>query len=96
MDKKEKTNKGCFRERLCKSLDIDPDILPHGSMIEIKGRNSLMVRGETKIIVYTPEIIRIKIGEGILSVSGERLICTSYYANAVGIEGMIESVSFGE
>ncbi|MBQ8141206.1 MAG: YabP/YqfC family sporulation protein [Clostridia bacterium] len=96
MREEEKNGKESFREKLCKKLDIDPDILPRGSLIELRGREALTVRGCGKILAYSPERIKLALGEGVLSVSGKRLVCISYYANAVGIEGYINTVSFEE
>ncbi len=85
-----------FREKLYRNLDIEPDILPGGSTLELRGRNSMTVRGGGRILEYTPESIRLELGEGELSVRGARLICTSYRAGAVGIEGRIDGISFEE
>lgn len=94
--KEEKKDRESFREKLYKNLDIEPDILPGGSTIELRGRNSMTVRGCGKILEYTPESIRLGLGDGELSICGARLICTSYRAGAVGIEGRIDNISFKE
>ena len=85
-----------FRERICRGLDIPPDLLPGAGLVEIRGRNSVTVKGCGRILVYTPEEIRIGLKSGCLSVTGKRLVCTSYYAGAVGIDGYICRVSFEE
>ena len=85
-----------WRERLCQGLDLVPDCLPGECMVELRGRNVAMVSGGGKILLYTPEEIRIALKKGVLSVTGHRLVCTSYYVGAVGIEGQICRVSFEE
>ena len=68
-------------------LDIPPDILPHGSLIEIRGQNSLTLCGKSKILLYTPENIRLSLYRSTLSVEGERLVCTTYHKDSIEIDG---------
>ena len=84
-----------LREKMVKGLDLPPDLLG-GGRIELRGRNELTVQGGGKILLYTPEEIRIGFEGGYLSVCGKRLVCISYYAGAVGIEGYIFGLSFEE
>lgn len=88
--------KAGLRERLCRGLDIPPDLLPGSALIELRGQNAMTVKGCGRILLYTPEEIRIGLKKGYLSVCGKRLVCTSYYAGAVGIDGCICRVSFEE
>lgn len=83
-----------WRERISRALDVPPDLLPGGSLLEIRGREAMTVRGSGKILVYTPEQVCVELGHGVLSVKGKRLVCTTYYLGALGIEGRIEMVSF--
>ena len=83
-----------WRERISRALDVPPDLLPGGSLLEIRGREAMTVRGSGKILVYTPEQVCVELGKGVLSVKGKRLVCTTYYLGALGIEGRIETVSF--
>ena len=92
----EKREKGSLRERICQRLDLVPDCLPGECMVELRGRHAVTVSGGGRILLYTPEEIRIALKRGCLSVVGHRLVCTSYYVGAVGIEGLICGVSFEE
>ena len=85
-----------LRSRVYRRLDIQPDILPGGSLIELRGRECVTVRGAGRILMYTPSEIRVEHAFGVVSVLGEELICTSYYLGAVGIEGRIKTVGFLE
>jgi sporulation protein YqfC len=85
-----------LRERICQRLDLVPDCLPGECMVELRGRHAVTVSGGGKILLYTPEEIRIAIKRGAVRVTGERLVCTSYYVGAVGIEGLIIGVFFEE
>ena len=84
------------RERLCRRLDLLPDLLSGDGLVEIRGRGSVTVRGGGKILLYTPEEIRIAMQKCVLSILGERLVCTSYFQGAVGIDGRIRGVFFEE
>ncbi len=85
-----------MREKLCKSLDIPPDLFFGQSFLELRGRESMTVKGCGKILLYTPDEIRIALKKGYLRVCGKRLVCTSYHAGAVGIDGAIETIAFEE
>ncbi len=88
--------KAGLRERISRHLDIPPDVFPGESLIEIRGRGSVTVRGGGRILTYTPEEIRIALKHGCLSVQGRRLVCTSYYVGAVGIDGCVCRIFFEE
>ena len=83
-------------ERLCRALDIVPDALWGEGLIEIRGRGSVSVQGGGKILVYTPERIKIALSSGSVSIYGSRLNCTSYHAGSVCVDGRIGSVVFEE
>ena len=92
--KKSGADRGDLRERLSRALDIPPDLFPGGSLVEIRGQNALCVRGSGRILYYTEEEIRVALRYAVLSVRGRRLVCTAYCQGALGIDGLIESVSF--
>ena len=68
--------------------------MPRESFVEIRGRECVMIRGAGRILLYTPNEIKVERGGGEISVVGEELICTSYYLGAVGIEGQVRGVNF--
>lgn len=96
--KKEKItrDKMSLTERLNKHLDISPDLLPGNSNIMLRGRNSLSVAGAKKILLYTDCEIQLDLGKSILSVTGKRLLCSSYHTDETKIDGLIVSLSFSE
>ena len=91
-----KEGKATVRERLCHTLDIQPDIFLGGTLVEIRGRNAVTVRGGGRITVYTEEEIRLLTREGAVSIRGRRLCCSSYCKGTVSVDGRISSVSFEE
>ena len=94
--KKSKENKIPIIERICRVIDLPPESLSRAPHIEIHGRTVIKIHDGGKILLYTPERIRIALPQknGIISVLGENLRCVFYNFGAVGIEGIIGSVCF--
>ena len=91
-----KKERGELRARLCRRLDLAPDLFGGEGLVEIRGRGEVTVRGGGRILLYTPSEIRIAMGSYTLSILGEGLVCTSYYQGAVGVDGRIFGVGFEE
>ena len=81
-------------EWLALKLDFPPDILTGGMRIELRGRNSLLVHGCRKILHYAPDEMRLCLWDCVLRITGDGLVCHSYLAGAVGIEGNISGLFF--
>lgn len=96
MNNGKKQEKAGFRERLCHSLDISPDIFPNGTLVELRGRNSLTVTGRAKIIGYTDEEISLRLSDCCLHVRGRRLCCSSYDSRATVIDGCVTGIELTE
>ncbi len=94
MSKKEKGERIGLARRLCRGLDITPDVLPHGTTVILRGRAALSVSGCEKILTYTPQKIVISLHRDTLWVRGRELLCTCYHAGEIGIEGVIDSMGF--
>ena len=90
--KNEANDKPDMKERLCKALDIVPDMLPSEGTIEIRGRNSVFVSEGGRILQYTEELVSVEYGRGRADIKGKRLCCSSYYKGGVRIDGHIRSV----
>lgn len=97
MSKNEKGYKITRRERLCRMLDISPEALIGGHAVEIEGRSFVKIRGGGSILLYTPTEIRVSLRKKneFVSVCGKDLSCSTYNRGALGVEGLIDSVSFG-
>ena len=96
MKKGKKTDKAEMRERLCHALDIQPDVFPLETMIEIRGRSSVTVKGSGKVLTYTDSVIRLCVRKGVLRIEGKRLCCASYHVGAAVIDGYVRLVCFEE
>ena len=88
-DKREK-----IVERLVGNYDIPPELLHGGCFIEIRGRNSITVRGCRKIVRYSTEVIVLKMKCELIEIRGKRLTCLTYLSGAVAVEGLIDSLCF--
>ncbi len=80
-------------EWLSVCLDIPSDV-QDGIRIDLRGRHTLTVHGCRRIVDFSPTEIRLALPNTHLVIGGERLICTSYLAGAVGIEGCICCIRF--
>ena len=85
-----------WRERVSRALDVPPDLLPGGSLLEVRGRGMMTVRGSGRILLYSPEEVCVELDHGVLSVKGRRLVCTSYHPGTLGVEGRIDEIVFGD
>lgn len=91
-----KSGKEGWAEWLIKRLDMPPDVLCGGMRVELRGRESLLVEGCRKILTYTPTLVRLRLSRCVLVIEGERLLCHSYLAGAVGLEGKVCALRFEE
>ncbi|MBE6693254.1 MAG: hypothetical protein E7589_00615 [Ruminococcaceae bacterium] len=95
-DKQEKKRQSSLSDWMIDRLDIPADVLSGGLRAELRGRHSLTVHGCKKIEEYTSNCIRLSVKKSMLCVRGCDLVCISYLAGAVGIEGRIDSLSFDD
>lgn len=82
-------------EKLCRLLDIPFEALAKGYAVEIEGQTKACIRGGGRIILYTPEEIKVELPRGnFVSIKGRALSCSSYNRGLLGIEGYICSVEY--
>lgn len=89
-----KKERRTLSERLAIDYDLPAELLSGGCFIEIRGRNSVVLRGCRRILTYSESKVTLKMKRDIAEVTGKRLTCTSYLAGAVSVEGFIDSVAF--
>ncbi len=95
-NKREKEGKRGLIEFLSTVSELPADALAGEVRVELRGKNQLFITGCRRILKYSSEHMMLSVKGDILNVSGERLICTSYCAGTVTIDGSIRSVYFGE
>lgn len=88
------TEKGTLGERLVKRFDIEPDVLVGGCQIELRGRHRVKLYGAEKILCYSGDMIRVRIGREVVTVEGARLECMSFLRGVAVIVGRIDGVCF--
>ena len=93
---KSKDKKRGFIEYLSLKAELPSDALAGETRIELRGRSLLFIQGCRRILEYSPELVRVAVKGDTVSVRGVRLVCTSYHAGTVGVEGRISSVTFTE
>ena len=92
--KESNKEKRTLAERLAIDMDVPPELLSGGCFIEIRGRNSVVVRGCRRILTYSETKVSLKLRRESVEITGKRLTCISYLAGAVAVEGYIDSVTF--
>ena len=82
-------------ERICRAIDVPPESVSHTPCIELHGRSLMKIRDGGKILLYTPEKIKVGLprSSGVITVCGEGLSCAFYNMGAIGIEGVISTIS---
>ncbi len=91
MTKKPKASKPRPRLRACLS-----PILPSESTVVLSGKRTVTVHGCRRILIYRPDEVGLRVGSAILTVTGERLLCTAFTAGTAVIEGEILCVRYCE
>ena len=87
--KESNKEKRTLAERLAIDMDVPPELLSGGCFIEIRGRNSVVVRGCRRILTYSETKVSLKLRRESVEITGKRLTCISYLAGAVAVEGYI-------
>ena len=85
-----------FIEFLSLSSPLPSEAIAGDLRIELRGRNLLFVQGCKRIISYSPTLVCLSVKGAVTAVTGEGLVCSSYHAGTVSVEGRINSVSFGD
>jgi len=91
---KKQKGKMNFFEYLAVKGDISCDVLQGDLHVEIRGVNTIYLRGCRRIIKYSPDEMQIAAKGVDVSIKGERLVCSSYHDGAVCINGKIDSVNY--
>ena len=94
-NEKKKEEKRTLFEYLAIKEDINTDTVTGDVYMELRGRNSLLVKGCRRILGYSPELVVLDLKRDKLTVRGKRLVCTSFYNRSVSVEGVITSIVFG-
>lgn len=68
--------------------------LEQRDMIVLRGQGQATLYGCRKILRYSPEEIRLRVGRREVSLVGKGLICTCFSAGCVTVEGRIDALLY--
>ena len=89
-----KKNRGGLREFLSVKTELPSDLLCGGFRLEVRGRNQIFLTGCRRILKYSSEEMIMSVKGFSVSVRGERLVCSTYHAGNISIDGFVKSVNF--
>ncbi|MBQ7294523.1 MAG: YabP/YqfC family sporulation protein [Clostridia bacterium] len=93
---KNDASKRGFFERLNTGLDIDCDMLLRGFRAELRGKKRAEIAGVKRIYIYTREKISFVTFEGIFSIVGKDLSCSSLKCGSATVEGDVLGMGFDD
>lgn len=75
-------------------LEIPGDVMLDLPKITLVGNIQLFIENHRGILEYTPEGVRVSVGEGEVAVTGENLLLRKILPDELCVEGNIRSLSF--
>lgn len=75
-------------------LEIPPDIVLDLPRLTMLGNKQLLVENHKGIIEYTPALVRVKLSQGELTVSGDGLSIGNLQLEHILVEGTIRSLEY--
>lgn len=75
-------------------FELPGDVMMNLPKIILFGNDLIQIENHRGIIEYSTSVVRVAVGEGEVSVSGENLTLRSLLPDEVHIEGKIQSLSF--
>ncbi|MBQ8408959.1 MAG: YabP/YqfC family sporulation protein [Clostridia bacterium] len=93
VNKKESEKRGIL-ELLAVKTELPSDMLAGEFRIELRGRNTLFMQGCRRILKYSPEQMVMAAKGFTVSITGRRLICSTYHDGTVTVDGYISGVNF--
>jgi sporulation protein YqfC len=81
-------------QRLAGMLEIPQDIVLDLPRITMLGNQQLLVENHKGIIEYTPSLVRIKLNQGELIISGKDLTLSNLQVEQILVEGTVGDVKY--
>ncbi len=81
-------------QRLAGLLEIPQDIVMDLPRITMLGNRQLLIENHKGIIEYTPSLIRIKLNQGELIVTGADLTLGNLQVEQILVEGTVEELKY--
>lgn len=81
------------KRRLAKGMKIGSDLFSRDTLV-LRGETAAVVYGCKRILLYEKDRICLSLGNRQITLMGEDLICTSFTAGSVTVEGVIHGTSY--
>ncbi|CUH94157.1 hypothetical protein P22_0219 [Propionispora sp. 2/2-37] len=81
-------------QKLAGLLEIPQDIVMDLPRITMLGNKQLLIENHRGIIEYTPLVVRIKLNQGELIVTGSNLVLGNLQMEQIFIEGIVEAIRY--
>ena len=81
-------------QRLAGILEIPQDIVLDLPRITMLGNKQLLIENHKGIIEYTPSLVRIKLNQGELLVTGENLMLGNLQLEQILVEGTVGEIKY--
>ena len=82
------------KRQFSEAMELPGDVVLDLPKIIIIGDIQLFIENHRGIIEYTPERVRVSVGEGEVTVSGENLMLRNILPDELCVEGKIRSLGF--
>ncbi|MDD4238114.1 MAG: sporulation protein YqfC [Desulfotomaculaceae bacterium] len=82
------------KRQFSEAMELPGDVVLDLPKIIMVGNIQLFIENHRGIIEYTPEGVRVSVGEGEVVVSGENLMLRNILPDELCVEGKIRSLSF--
>ncbi|WP_066636509.1 sporulation protein YqfC [Desulfolucanica intricata] len=82
------------KQRVSDLLEIPNDIMLDLPKIVLVGNLQVFIENHKGIVEYSPEVIRINVGEGEVVVTGEELMLRNILMDEICVEGRIKGLNF--
>ncbi|MBO5244591.1 MAG: sporulation protein YqfC [Selenomonadales bacterium] len=81
-------------QRIGALFDIPDDIIMNTVRVTMVGRGELLIENHSGIIEYTSELLRVKVSDGEICVSGSELSLAVIESEQVRVGGMVAAVRY--
>lgn len=82
------------KRQFSEALELPGDVVLDLPKIILVGNIQLFIENHRGIMEYTPDGVRVSVGEGEVAVSGENLMLRNILPDELCVEGKIRSLSF--
>lgn len=82
------------KQQFSEILEIPGDVMLDLPKIVLVGNLQVFLENHRGIMEYTPESVRVAVGEGEVEITGEKLQLRNILPEELCVEGQIKSVSF--